>query len=152
MGLTGNFTFELEIKSPADKYFDGWKDIGALFSKAIPDGTHKSEVHEGDGKSVGSINSYCFVLDGTTVATGKGKVESIDEENKTVTFSGFGGHLEERYSKCKLNVEVFKKDGKNLVKGTIEYEKLNEEIPEPINYLDVAIKFAKGLDAHLLQA
>ncbi|KAJ4950664.1 hypothetical protein NE237_027496 [Protea cynaroides] len=135
-----------------DKYFDGWKDIGALFSKAIPDDIHKSEVHEGDGRSVGSINSYCFVLGGNTVASIKAKAETIDEENKTVTFSACGGHHEELYSKYTLNVQVLTKHGKNLVKGTVEYEKLNEEIPEPINYLDVAIKFAKGLDAHLLQA
>ncbi|KAJ4950574.1 hypothetical protein NE237_027406 [Protea cynaroides] len=135
-----------------DKYFDGWIDIGALFSKAIPDDIHKSEVHEGDGKSVGTVHSFCFVLGGNTVASTKAKVKTIDKENKTLTFSACGGHLEELYSKYTLNVEVFKKDGKNLVKGTIEYEKLNEEIPEPINYLELTIRFAKGLEAHLLQA
>ncbi|XP_043695147.1 MLP-like protein 43 [Telopea speciosissima] len=152
MGLSGKLSVEMEIKSSANKYFHGWIDHGALFSKAIPDDVHKSEVHEGDGKSLGSINSYCYVLDGDKVVSTKGKMEALDEVNKSITLNMFEGHVRELYSKYKLHVQVFTKDGKNFVKCIIEYEKLSEQVLEPINYLEVTTKFCKGLDAHLLQA
>ncbi|XP_042509562.1 MLP-like protein 28 [Macadamia integrifolia] len=149
MGLTGKLAVEMEIKSSADEYFHGWVNHGSLFSTALPDDLHKSEVHEGDGKSLHSINSYCYVLDGNTVASAKAKMEAIDEENKSITLNAYDGHVGELYCKYKLNVQVFTKDGKNFVKCTLDYEKLSEEVPEPINYLDLTTRFCKGLDAHL---
>ncbi|XP_043695143.1 MLP-like protein 43 isoform X2 [Telopea speciosissima] len=152
MGLSGKLSVEMEIKSSANKYFHGWIDHGALFSKAIPDDVHKSEVHEGDGKSLGSINSYCYVLDGDKVVSTKAKMEAIDEENKSMTLNAFDGHVGELYRNYKLHVQAFTKDEKNFVKCIIEYEKLSEAVPEPINYLELTTKLAKGLDTHLLQA
>ncbi|XP_043694573.1 MLP-like protein 423 [Telopea speciosissima] len=152
MGLSGKLSVELEIKSSPDKYFQGWIDHKTLFSNALGD-DHKSDIHEGDGKSLNSINSYCYVLDGVNdVTTCKAKVEAMDVRNKSITFNLFDGHVGELYSKYKLNAHIFTKDGKNFVKCTIEYEKLSEEVPEPINYLDLKTRFCKGLDAHLLQA
>ncbi|XP_042506210.1 MLP-like protein 423 [Macadamia integrifolia] len=152
MGLVGNLMMEMEIKSPVEEFFHGWIDHATLFSKALPDGLHKSEVHEGDGKSPGSINSYSYVLKGDAALTTKARVEDIDEENKSLKFEVFDGHIGEIYSKFKAYVQIFAKDGKNFVKFTLEYEKLNEEIPEPINYMELAAKFNKGMDAHLVQA
>ncbi|XP_043695149.1 MLP-like protein 43 isoform X1 [Telopea speciosissima] len=152
MGLSGKLSVEMEIKSSANKYFHGWINHGALFSKAIPDDVHKSEVHEGDGKSLGSINSYCYVLEEDTALTAKSRVEAIDEENKSLKFEAFDGHVGEFYSKFKVHVQIFTKDDKNFVNYTLEYEKLIEEVPEPINYMGLVAKFNKGLDAHLVQA
>ncbi|XP_043695151.1 MLP-like protein 43 [Telopea speciosissima] len=87
MGLSGKLSMEMEIKSSANKYFHGCIDHGTLFSKALPDDVHKSEVHEGDGKSLGSINSYCYVLDGDKVVSTKGKMEALDEVNKSITLN-----------------------------------------------------------------
>ncbi|XP_043694677.1 MLP-like protein 423 [Telopea speciosissima] len=151
MGLSGKLSVELEIKSSPDKYFQGWIDHKTLFSNALGDG-HKSEIHEGDGKSLNSINSYCYVLDGDKVVSTKAKMEAIDEENKSITLNAFGGHVGELCKSYKLHVQVFAKDGKNFVNCTIEYEKLSEEVPEPITYLELLTRFSKGLDAHLVQA
>ncbi|XP_042506565.1 MLP-like protein 43 [Macadamia integrifolia] len=87
MGLDGKLAVEMEIKSSANEYFHAWIDHGALFSKAIPDDLHKSEVHEGDGKSLESINSYIYVLDGDKAVSTKAKMEAIDEENKSLTLN-----------------------------------------------------------------
>ncbi|XP_042478131.1 MLP-like protein 43 [Macadamia integrifolia] len=152
MGLTGKLAVEIEVKSSAKEYFHGWVNHGSLFSKALPDGLHKSEVHEGDGKSLGSINSYYYILDGSTFASAKAKIVAIDEEHKSITLNAYDGHVGGLYSKYKVNTQVFTKNGKYFVKCTIDYEKLSEEVPEPINYLDLKTRFCKGLDAHLLKA
>ncbi|XP_043695150.1 MLP-like protein 423 isoform X2 [Telopea speciosissima] len=152
MGLAAKMTLEMEIKSPVKEFFHGMVDHAILFSKALPDGLHKSEVHEGDGKSPGSINSFSYVLEEDTALTAKSRVEAIDEENKSLKFEAFDGHVGEFYSKFKVHVQIFTKDDKNFVNYTLEYEKLIEEVPEPINYMGLVAKFNKGLDAHLVQA
>lgn len=56
------------------------------------------------------------------------------------------------YKSLKCSVQVSAKDGGSLVKWIIEYEKLNEKIPAPDAYLDLAAKVTKDVKAHLVEA
>lgn len=51
----GKIDVEVEVKTPADKFWNGIRDSTNLFPKASPHEYKSIEVVEGDGKSVGSV-------------------------------------------------------------------------------------------------
>lgn len=55
MAATGKLDVEVEVKSPADKFWNAIRDSSTLFPKAFPNQYKSIEVLEGDGKSVGSV-------------------------------------------------------------------------------------------------
>lgn len=55
MGSIGKLEVEIEVKSEADKLWDGIKDSTTLFPKAFPDLFNTIQLLEGDGKSIGSV-------------------------------------------------------------------------------------------------
>ncbi|KAF7808720.1 MLP-like protein 43 [Senna tora] len=86
----------------------------------------------------------------------KERIEAIDDENKTISYSLFDGEVDKCYKSLKVTLQVKDKEngGGGLVKWTIEYEKLEENIKgaAPETYLDFAAKVTKDIDAHLLKA
>ncbi|KAK7273854.1 hypothetical protein RIF29_14918 [Crotalaria pallida] len=87
----------------------------------------------------------------TTIKT---KIEAIDDENKTITYSLFDAEISESYKSLKATLQVIYKENVALVKWTYEYEKLKENItaPSPESCLDIATKVTKDIDAHLIKA
>jgi hypothetical protein len=61
------------------------------------------------------------------------------------------GEVLKHYKSLKCSVQVSAKDEGSLVKWIIEYEKLNENIPAPDAYQELAIKVTKDVEAHLLE-
>jgi hypothetical protein len=81
------------------------------------------------------------------------KIESIDDDNKAITYL-FDEELRENYKSLKGIIQVIDKEhGGGIVKWTFEYEKLKDDITgaSPDSYLDVAIKIANEIDAHLVK-
>lgn len=81
----------------------------------------------------------------------KEKVE-VDEEKKLVTLTVLEGHCLNLYKSYKIIFQVIPKIEGSSVKITVEYEKLNENIPPPNKYLQLIVNILKDLDAHLLKA
>jgi len=69
----------------------------------------------------------------------KEKVETIDDDNKVITYSVFDGEVGESYKSLKVTLQVIDKEYGGLVKWTFEYEKLKEDItgPSPDSFLDL---------------
>jgi hypothetical protein len=81
------------------------------------------------------------------------KIESIDDDNKAITYL-FDEELRENYKSLKGIIQVIDKEhGGGIVKWTFEYEKLKDDITgvSPDSYLNVAVKVAKEIDAHLVK-
>nr|POE62641.1 mlp-like protein 43 [Quercus suber] len=125
--LMGKLEAEVDYKSSADKFYN---IIGSQsYHIANASGTvHEAEVHEGDWETTGSVRQWKFTVDGN-VENFKDRVE-IDDENKTVVPKSEGGS----------------------VKVTLEYEKLNKNVPPPTMYLDLIVSIIKDIDAHVLKA
>ncbi|PNX56402.1 MLP-like protein, partial [Trifolium pratense] len=82
------------------------------------------------------------------------KIESIDDDNKIITYSIFDEVVSEDYKSLKGIIQVIdKENGGGIVKWTLEYEKLKDGIPgvSPESHLDVAVKVSKEIDAHLVK-
>uniref|UniRef100_A0A1D1ZGT8 MLP-like protein 423 n=1 Tax=Anthurium amnicola TaxID=1678845 RepID=A0A1D1ZGT8_9ARAE len=151
MGLAGELEVEVDVKSPADKFWRGISDSTELFPKIFPDQYKSIESVEGDGKTVGSVRLIRYAQGIPMVTFVKEKIEAIDETNKSVGYSVIDGDLLSFYKTFKAKLQVTPKGEGALVKWAIVYEKANEEVPEPNLIVDSAVKTFAGLDEHLLK-
>jgi hypothetical protein len=62
------------------------------------------------------------------------------------------GDLLAHYKSYKATVKITPKPEGCLVKVTVDYEKLNEDVPAPDKYLDFVVSVVKDIDAHILKA
>ncbi|XP_062145685.1 MLP-like protein 328 [Alnus glutinosa] len=116
---------------------------------ASPDKVHGVEVHEGDWKTTGSVKLWKYTVEGE-VEVMKEKVE-VDEEKKLVILTALDGHCLNLYKSYKIIFQVTPKSEGGSVKITLDYEKLNGNIPPPNKYLDLIVNLIKDLDAHILK-
>jgi hypothetical protein len=96
---------------------------------------------------------FSFVTTEGEVEVLKEKVE-VDDEKKLVILTALEGHCLNLYKSYKVIFQVtpVSKTEGGSVKITLEYEKLNENIPPPNKYLDLVVNLVKDLDAHILKA
>ncbi len=73
-------------------------------------------------------------------------------ENKSVTLTALDGHALNIYKNYKAINQIVPKSEGDSVKVTLEYEKLNENVPPPTKYLDFIVDVFEVIDAHLLKA
>ncbi|GAU30869.1 hypothetical protein TSUD_15550 [Trifolium subterraneum] len=152
MALSGKVESEVEIQAPAAKFYNFYrKQLEHLPN--ISTHVHGVRVHEGDWETVGSIKHWEYTIDGKKLSA-KAKIESIDDDNKVITYNVFHKEVSEDYKSFKGIIQVIEKEnGGGIVKWTFEYEKLKEDIigASPESYLNVAEKVVKEIDAHLLK-
>ncbi|XP_047157484.1 MLP-like protein 34 [Vigna umbellata] len=84
----------------------------------------------------------------------KEKIEVVDDDNKTITFSVFDGEIGESYKSLRATLQTIDKENGGIVKWTYEYEKLSENVrgPSPESILDFAVFVTKDIDDHLGKA
>lgn len=96
----------------------------------------------------------CFglkLLGGTSMSL-KETVESVDDENKSITFKVVDGEIMNHFKCFKSNLQVKAKDEGSLVKWGLEYEKVNKDVPNPDAYLEFAVNVTKDIESHYLKA
>jgi hypothetical protein len=87
---------------------------------------------------------------GRPCMTAKVKIEDIDDGDMSMTFNVIQGDVLRFYKSFKAKLQVIKvHKGAGSVEWTVEFEKANENSPDPEHYVDFAIKMSKGLDAYL---
>ncbi|PIN09120.1 hypothetical protein CDL12_18296 [Handroanthus impetiginosus] len=141
---------QTQISSSPDKIFDIYKNKTYLMPNITPDKLLSIQVLEGDGKSVGSVRLWTYVMGIPVIA--KDKIVDVDEENKSITFELIGGEVT-KYFKCfKATFEATAKADKNIVRWSLEYEKASEDVPNPHSHLEFLVNVSREIDAYLLKA
>jgi len=80
-------------------------------------------------------------------------IESVDEKNKRIVFKLSGEAIDDKYKVFKLIFEGFEEDGGSaVVRWSIEYEKVSEEVRPPYGYLEFCDNCMKDVDAYLVKA
>ncbi|KAI5677874.1 hypothetical protein M9H77_08824 [Catharanthus roseus] len=115
-----------------------------------PNNVHGVDLHDGEWGAVGSAQYWKYNHDGKKRVT-KAIVEAIDDEKKSVTFKVVEGYLLELYKSFRNTVQVDTKGENNLVTWTMEYEKLNENVPEPNTLMDLCLSMTKDIETHHLK-
>ncbi|KAH8500619.1 hypothetical protein Peur_042455 [Populus x canadensis] len=152
MVLQGKLEIEIEIKAPAAKFYNILRKQNHHIPN-ISDSIHAIDLHEGDWETPGSVKQWTYTLDGNAPLCVKETVEEVDDQNKTIKFNCLEGEVLKEFKSFKAIVQVTPKAGEgSLVKWTIEFEKVNEDIPSPDAYLELAQKMTKDIDDHLVEA
>ncbi|KAK7273859.1 hypothetical protein RIF29_14923 [Crotalaria pallida] len=153
MALSGKVETEIEIQAPAAKFFDIFRKQLHKLPEISKDKIHGAKVHEGDWENIGSVKHWDYTIEGKKT-THKSKIEAIDDENKSITYSIFDAKVSESYKSLKATLQVIDKGNGGIVKWTFEYEKLKENITaaSPESFLDIAVNVTKDIDAHLVKA
>ncbi|XP_047311563.1 MLP-like protein 423 [Impatiens glandulifera] len=149
MTFTGKLEVDVEVKSDAEKFWESVKDSAVIFPKAFPDQYKSIEVLEGDGMSVGSVRLVKFVESEIPITFNKEKIDVVDEEKKTLSYTIVDGDILKFYKNFKATLVVSPNSGGSFVKWTCEFDKASEEVPEPTFIKDFAVKNFIDLDAYL---
>ncbi|XP_026419864.1 major latex protein 15-like [Papaver somniferum] len=147
-GLIGKLITISEVNCEAHHYYEIWKHHEDM-PNAVPHQYTGVKVVEGHGLTSGCIKEWDYVHEGQTLVV-KEKT-TFDDETMTICHSAVGGDVLKDYKKFDAILDVNPKaDGKGCtVSWTIDYEKLNEDSPVPINYLAFLQKNIEDLNTHL---
>ncbi|CAK9154747.1 unnamed protein product [Ilex paraguariensis] len=147
--LAGKVEAEVEIKCDADEFFHSWGGKAHQLPNLCSEKLHNVEVHEGDWKTESSVKLWTYVHEGK-VETFKERLK-IDEENKLITADGIEGDPMKLYNVFKVSLQIIPKGQSSFVKWSIDYEKINEDVPDPTSYLDWLVNSGKLADESLLK-
>ncbi|KAM7270308.1 hypothetical protein ACFE04_029522 [Oxalis oulophora] len=125
---------EEELQGPPEKYYHIWTKT----PHHIPDVT---------AKNVQSVERH----DDGKVEAFKETIE-FDDANLKVTHVAVGGDVLKIYKSYRVGWQFIPKGNGTLAKITIEYEKLSDDMPDAINYLNLAVDMHKDIETHLIKA
>ncbi|RZC86202.1 hypothetical protein C5167_007389 [Papaver somniferum] len=148
---------ECKAKCCAEKFYAMMTCDALKLQKYAPQTVHKVQVFPGNGEvRVGSVYVWDYVLDNkpSSVIT-KVRVTAVDHKNMSITFTVTEGHLKDDYTSFAntLTVTPAHSEGNYncLVKWSARYEKTNEDVPDPTNFMKMLEDFTKELDTNLLE-
>ncbi|VVA91385.1 unnamed protein product [Arabis nemorensis] len=128
MATSGTYVAEVPLKGSAENHYKRWKSENQLFPDAIGH-------HIQDGKQ----------------EVFKEKRE-LDDKNMAVILRGMGGRVMELYKVYDVIFQFIPTSEQGCVcKVTMLWEKINEDSPEPINYMKFVKSLAADMDDHILK-
>ncbi|OAY25250.1 MLP-like protein 28 [Manihot esculenta] len=150
MTLWGKLEAQFEIDAPADQFHDVFSCRPHHISNMSPHKVQGYDLLEGEWGKEGAIVCWKYLHDGSAKVA-KEIVETIDDVNLLTVFKVFGGDLLKEYKSFKLTVQVTPKGKGSVVRWTLEYKKIHENIRDPYSLLELIVNFSKDVSAHLVK-
>lgn len=96
--------------------------------------------------------NFCLNLyvDGK-IQTAKEIIEEVDDETHKIVFKVIESELLQVYNALTIAVHIEDRDNKQVVVWSINFEKVNANIPDPTIYLDMLCACTKDMDAYILK-
>ncbi|KAI3900799.1 hypothetical protein MKW92_045883 [Papaver armeniacum] len=148
---------QYKAKCSAEKLYTMLTRDAPKLPNYAPQTVNKCQVLPGDGEvRLGSIFVWDYVQgDKPSAVITKVKITAVDHKNMSLTYTVFEGHLTDDYPSFAniLAITPTQRNGNNkcLVKWSVEYEKANEDIPDPTYFMKMLEDFTKELDTNLLK-
>ncbi|KAI4386486.1 hypothetical protein MLD38_004416 [Melastoma candidum] len=149
MALHGSMKIDMWIKAPADQFHNVFSARPHHIPNASPEKIQACELHKGDWGNSGSVINWNYVHDGESKVA-KEIVEEIDDEKSFTKFRVIDGDLMKRYKDFTLLVQATPMDDGSLVHWSLDYEKLNEDVPEPYTLLEFCAHITKDISSNLV--
>ncbi|CAH8360135.1 unnamed protein product [Eruca vesicaria subsp. sativa] len=151
MATSGTFVTEVPLKGAAEKHYKRWRNENHIFPDAVGHHIQSVTVHDGEWDSHGAIKIWNYTLDGKPEVFKERR--EIDDEKKTVTFRGLEGHVMEQLKVYEANFQFIPKSEDGCVcKITFNWEKHNDDFPDPSNYMKFIKSLAADMDDHVVKA
>nr|VDD49420.1 unnamed protein product [Brassica oleracea] len=161
MATSGTYVTEVPLKGTAEKHYKRWRNENHAFPDAVGHHIQSVTVHDGEWDSHGAIKIWNYTLTNKQYVNLE-KMEKqevfkerreIDDEKKTVTFRGLEGHVMEQLKVYEANFQFIPKseDG-SVCKITFNWEKRNDDFPDPSNYMKFIKSLAADMDDHVIKA
>ncbi|XP_038887097.1 MLP-like protein 31 [Benincasa hispida] len=151
MSQSDSIWAKVPLKSPPEKFYGFFRNHMGDLVHMYPDHFQSFHFLEGESFSTGSVMHWQYHLGSPAAA--KIKMRLVDDAKKFIVYEIVEGDALKFYKVFRAKLEAVngglnKVEG-NFAKWTIEYEKANENVPSPENYLELAVKVSKGLDAYI---
>ncbi|KAI3840853.1 hypothetical protein MKX03_009981 [Papaver bracteatum] len=89
------------------------------------------------------------------VAEGRSVVTEVDNKNRSITYTALEGDVMKQFKTFNFKLDITPKfgttDGTSLVKWSIEYEKANEDVADPVGMLKACESLTTGMNLHSLK-
>ncbi|KAI3971407.1 hypothetical protein MKW92_049240 [Papaver armeniacum] len=149
---------EYKAKCSAEKIYTMLTRDAPKLPNYAPQTVNKCQVLPETVKFVWEVylfGTMCRVRDKPSAVITKVKITAVDHKNMSLTYTVFEGHLTDDYPSFAniLAITPTQRNGNNkcLVKWSVEYEKANEDIPDPTYFMKMLEDFTKELDTNLLK-
>uniref|UniRef100_A0A7N0TYQ0 Bet v I/Major latex protein domain-containing protein n=1 Tax=Kalanchoe fedtschenkoi TaxID=63787 RepID=A0A7N0TYQ0_KALFE len=151
MVVKGKIEDKVEIKSSAQEFHDVFNGKPHHLANITPEKMHGFTLHSGELGSSGSIVEFHYTHEGVKKFT-KLHIE-VDDGKHRVDYKIIGGNFSEEYSNFHTIYDAIPKpDGEGAVVHWIfEYEKPDENTPDPTSLLEYLCGVSKDIDAHIQQ-
>ncbi|KAM7270348.1 hypothetical protein ACFE04_029562 [Oxalis oulophora] len=131
--LRGIMQADIKIIIPARKFFSFVVRRPYLYPEVVPTDYRSVQVIEGRAGRAGYVIRSTFV-DGST-GTSVQRVSTIDYKNKYAVWDEIEGQVLETCKYFKYNFYCFSKCEGSIARWNLEYEKKNQDDPEPTQLL-----------------
>ncbi|XP_071724930.1 MLP-like protein 328 [Rutidosis leptorrhynchoides] len=141
---------EIDLKSPPQKLYNIWKKTPHRVPHMTPKNIQANEHHDGpwDDHGHGSHKTWNYTLQGKAEVF-KERIE-LDDANLKARHVGLDGDVFKIYKSYAITFQYSPKGTGSLGKITIEYEKLSDDVPDAINYLNFLVECNRDSDEHLV--
>ncbi|KAG8634757.1 MLP-like protein 28 [Manihot esculenta] len=150
MTLWGKLEAQFGINAPTDQFHEVFSCRPHHISNMSPQNIQGCDLHEGEWGKEGAIVCWKYFHDGSAKVA-KQVIETIDDVNLLTVFKMIDGDLLKEYKSFKFTVQVTPKGEGGVVRWTLEYEKLHENIRDPYSLLEFMVQFSKDVSAHLVK-
>ncbi|KAI3876064.1 hypothetical protein MKW92_039144 [Papaver armeniacum] len=132
-----------------DKLYRMFTRDAPQLPKYLPNAFHSVEVI-GDGEvrlGTGFVWKTVPHGAGSAILT-KQKITAVDNKNRSITYTVFEGDVMKDFNSL---VRSGTTDGTSLVKWSVEYEKANEDVADPVGILKACEVATTEMNLHLLK-
>ncbi|WZZ25533.1 hypothetical protein YC2023_008934 [Brassica napus] len=124
MATSGTYVTEVPLKGTAEKHYKRWRNENHAFPDAVGHHIQSVTVHDGEWDSHGAIKIWNYTLNG------KQELKVYEANFQFIPKSEDG-------SVCKI---------------TFNWEKRNDDFPDPSNYMKFIKSLAADMDDHVIKA
>ncbi|KAL1220840.1 MLP-like protein 31 [Cardamine amara subsp. amara] len=148
--LLGELEVEVDIKSPAVKFYQVYAGRPHHVAKATSSKVQACDLLEGEWGTVGSIVNWNYVYGGKAKVA-KERIELVEPEKNLIKFKIIEGDVLAVYKSFSITIQATpKEDGVgSVVKWHLEYERDDENVPHPKNFLPFLAEMTKEIDESL---
>ncbi|XP_021894184.1 kirola-like [Carica papaya] len=139
---------EVKIKSSGEEFFEFfWKQTYKL-PKINPQRIRSIQLLEGHWGKQGAVLLFRTIRPSGELRSSRRVIEVLNYKKKIAVVNAVAGNLLNEYKYLKI---IQHDVPKNEVKYMIEFEKLNDEVPDPIILMEGIIETTKLVDEYLMK-